>query len=77
MEYQEVEITIKGKVKMPTAPVLIEQYGNSDVLEAVIEDWTFNPDIILENVEDWFLVTVSKVNPIGEPSLIEHVKKTL
>jgi hypothetical protein len=76
-DYQEVEVTIKGKVRMPTADVLLEMYESADVLEAVVENWNVDPTLIIDQIEDWFLVTVEKVNPASEPSLIEHVKKTL
>jgi hypothetical protein len=75
-DYQEVEVTIKGKVRMPTADKLLEQYGSADVLEAFIEDWN-NTETFFLTTENWFLVSVEKVNPASEPSLIEHVKKTL
>ncbi len=75
-DYQEVEVTIKGKVRMPTADVLLEKYGSADVLEAFIEDWN-NTETFFLTTENWFLVSVEKVNPASEPSLIEHVKKTL
>jgi hypothetical protein len=75
-DYQEVEVTIKGKVRMPTADKLLEQYGSADVLEAFIEDWS-NTETFFLTTENWFLVSVEKVNPASEPSLIEHVKKTL
>jgi hypothetical protein len=74
---QEVEVTIKGKIKMPTADKLLEFYNSADVLEAVVADWTLDENLIIEAVDEWFLVSVEKVNPASEPSLIEHVKKTL
>lgn len=76
-DYQEVEVTIKGKVRMPTADKLLEQYGSADVLEAFIENWNNSDRFIIDMDDDWFLVSVEKVNPASEPSLIEHVKKTL
>lgn len=76
-DYQEVEVTIKGKVRMPTADVLLELYGSADVLEAFVDDWDEDWNGVIQDAEEWFLVSVEKVNSASEPSLIEHVKKTL
>lgn len=75
---QHVEIKFKVKVAMPDAPTLLKMYGSADVLEAVIEDWNKDPMAILELYQDEIYITeVSRCDPPTEPTLVEHVRKTL
>lgn len=73
---QEVEVTLKVKVKYPPVEEMLHTYGHADVALAVAEDWENNPESIFEN-QDWTLVAVNLVPEYTEPTLEDHTIKAL